>query len=110
MPITDVTKDPENLSLTIMADFPVSVRRLWDAYVDPRQLEKFWGPPEYPATFIRHDLYPGGKSFYYMTGPSGNRSYNYWEFLSVEVGQSFEVISGLEDCYARLEREVPVGA
>ena len=94
MPITSIDKDPENLTMTIVADFPVPVRRLWDAYADPRQLEKFWGPPEYPATFIRHDVYPGGQSFYYMTGPAGNRSYNYWEFLTVEEGESFEVISG----------------
>ena len=58
MPITSVAKDPENLTMTVIADFPVPLRRLWDAYVDPRQLEKFWGPPQFPATFTRHDAFP----------------------------------------------------
>jgi hypothetical protein len=31
MPITSVTKDPENLTMTVVADFPVPLRRLWDA-------------------------------------------------------------------------------
>lgn len=97
MPVTSIDKDPENLMMTIVADFPVPVRRLWDAYADPRQLEKFWGPPEYPATFTRHDLYPGGRSEYFMTGPAGNRSFNFWEFLSVAEGESFEIISGFAD-------------
>ncbi|GFZ96413.1 SRPBCC family protein [Nesterenkonia alkaliphila] len=97
MPVTSIDKDPENLTMTIVADFPVPVRRLWDAYADPRQLETFWGPPEYPATFTRHDLYPGGWSEYFMTGPAGNRSYNFWEFLSVAEGESFHVISGFAD-------------
>ncbi|WP_150460208.1 SRPBCC family protein [Nesterenkonia ebinurensis] len=107
MPITTVDKDPENLTMTIIADFPVPVRRLWDAYADPRQLEKFWGPPEYPATFTRHDLYPGGRSEYYMTGPAGNRSYNYWEFLSVAEGQSFEMVSGFADEDGQPNEQMP---
>ena len=41
MPITSVSKDTDDLTMTVVADFPVPVRRLWDAYVDPRQIEKF---------------------------------------------------------------------
>lgn len=48
MPITSVTQDPEALTLTVVADFAVPVRRLWDAYADPRQIERFWGPPGWP--------------------------------------------------------------
>lgn len=94
MPVTSVDKDLEKLTMTIVADFTAPVRRLWDAYADPRQLEKFWGPPQWPATFTRHDLIPGGLSQYYMTGPDGERSSGYWEFLSVQEGQSFEVLDG----------------
>ena len=94
MPITSVAKDPETLTLVVVADFPVPLRRLWDAYADPRQLGKFWGPPEWPATFVRHDLAPGGLSNYYMTGPDGERSGGYWEFIAVEEGRSFEVLDG----------------
>ncbi|MDX2356229.1 SRPBCC family protein [Dietzia sp. PP-33] len=94
MPVTSVDKDLERLTMTIVADFPVAVRRLWDAYVDPRQIEKFWGPPEWPATFARHDVFPGGRSEYYMTGPDGSRSGGYWEFLSVTEGSSFEILDG----------------
>jgi len=94
MPVTSVTKDAEALTLTVVADFPVPVRRLWDAYADPRQLERFWGPPEWPATFTRHDMAVGGRSDYAMTGPDGERSGGYWEFLAVDEGRSFEVLDG----------------
>lgn len=94
VPITSVDKDLTNLTMTVVADFPAPVPRLWDAYADPRQIERFWGPPEWPATFTRHDLYPGGRSEYYMTGPDGERSHGYWEFTAVNDGQSFEVIDG----------------
>lgn len=94
MPITSVDKNLDELTLTVVADFAVPRTRLWDAYVDPRQIEKFWGPPTYPATFTRHDVYPGGRSGYYMTGPEGDISAGYWEFLAVDPGRSFEVRDG----------------
>jgi len=35
MPVTSVHKDPEALTMTVVAEFPVTVQRLWDAYADP---------------------------------------------------------------------------
>lgn len=94
MPITDITTDPEALTLTVTADFTVPVSRLWDAYLDPRQIERFWGPPEYPAIFTRHDAHPGGLSQYCMTGPEGDRSCGYWQWIAVDAPRSFEVRDG----------------
>lgn len=94
MPITSVTQDTASLTMTVVADFPVPVRRLWDAYADPRQLERFWGPETWPATFTRHDMATGGQSHYVMTGPEGDRSAGFWNYLDVNEGKSFEVEDG----------------
>lgn len=48
MPITSVTSDAEALTMTVTAEYAVPIARLWDAYSDPRQLERFWGPVEWP--------------------------------------------------------------
>lgn len=97
MPITSVTSDPAALTLTVVADYPVSVERLWDAYADPRQLERFWGPVEWPATFTRHDMAVGGYSHYCMTGPDGTQSRGWFRFLAVEPHKRFEVEDGFSD-------------
>lgn len=94
MPITSVDQDPQALTLTVVADFRAPLQRLWNAYADPRQLEQFWGPPQWPATFTRHDLAVGGRSNYHMTGPDGDASHGYWEFLAVEAPYAFEVKDG----------------
>ncbi|MEJ7741442.1 MAG: SRPBCC family protein [Nocardioidaceae bacterium] len=94
MPVTSVTRDTNALTLTVVADFPAEVQRLWEAYVDPRQLERFWGPPTWPATFTRHDAAAGGRSAYTMKGPDGDTHGGYWEWLSVEPLKSFEVRDG----------------
>ena len=107
MPMTSVHKDTQTLQMTIVADFSVPVQRLWDAYADARQIEKFWGPVSWPATFTRHDFAPGGLSTYDMTGPEGERSGGYWEFLSVDPGRSFEVLDGFTDADGNPDRDQP---
>lgn len=97
MPITSVEKDLDALTMTVVADFAATRERLWEAYTDPRQIEKFWGPVEWPATFTRHDVFVGGRSEYFMTGPDGERSTGFWEFLAVDDGKFFEVRDGFAD-------------
>lgn len=107
MPITSVDKDAATLTMTVVAEFPVPIERLWDAYADPRQLERFWGPPEWPATFSRHDFFPGGRSAYMMTGPDGDTSGGYWEFLHIEPCKSFEVLDGFSHPDGSPNAEMP---
>ena len=97
MPITDISSDPHALTMTVVADYPVPLERLWDAYADPRQLERFWGPKEWPATFTRHDMARGGQSNYFMTGPDGTKAGGWFRFISVEPMKRIEVEDGFGD-------------
>lgn len=94
MPITSVFSDAEALTLTVVGDYPVPLRRLWEAWCDPRQLERFWGPVEWPATFLQHDMRPDGEAHYYMTGPDGTQAHGWWRFLRVEPMRLVEVEDG----------------
>jgi uncharacterized protein YndB with AHSA1/START domain len=107
MPITTVSSDPKALTLTIVADYAASVERLWEAYVDPRQLERFWGPVEWPATFTRHDMAVGGESHYFMSGPAGERAHGWFRFLKVEPQRCFEVEDGFAHEDGRRNTEMP---
>ena len=64
MPVIDVHKDTEALTLTFVAEFAADVERVWEVWADPRQLERWWGPPSHPATVVDHDLVAGGKVSY----------------------------------------------
>jgi uncharacterized protein YndB with AHSA1/START domain len=84
MTVIAVRKDPQRLTLTIEAEFDTSVERIWRLWADPRQLERWWGPPTYPATFTKHDLAPGSRVEFHMTGPAGDQPHGYWDILEVE--------------------------
>ena len=94
MPLTSVTRDAARLTLTVVGDYPVPQQRLWDAFADPRQLERFWGPPTWPATFTRHDLKVGGRAEYFLSGQNGEKWSGSWTFTAVTPISSFEAHDG----------------
>jgi uncharacterized protein YndB with AHSA1/START domain len=92
MTVTRLDKDPGQLTLTLTAEFAAPPDRVWQVWADPRLLERWWGPPEWPSTFVEHDLRVGGWAKYYMTGPDGGRAHGWWRFTAVDPpkGLSFE--------------------
>ncbi len=84
MTVTAVQKDPQARTMTLTAEFDASAERVWQLWADPRQLERWWGPPTYPATFTKHDLAPGSRVEYHMTGPEGDQPKGYWEVLETD--------------------------
>jgi uncharacterized protein YndB with AHSA1/START domain len=109
MPVTSVTTEPEALTMTLVADFPVDVERLWGAFADPRKLERFWGPPGYPATFGTYDLRPGGFAHYWMTSPEGQRFHARWDFTEVEEPHRIVAIDSFADEQGAVDPSIPSG-
>jgi uncharacterized protein YndB with AHSA1/START domain len=109
MPVTSVTTDADALTLTLVADFPAGVDRLWDAFTDARKLERFWGPPGYPATFAEFDLRPGGHAHYWMTSPEGERFHGRWDVTAVDAPRSYSVIDAFADADGVANDDLPSG-
>ncbi|MBI5160885.1 MAG: SRPBCC domain-containing protein [Micrococcales bacterium] len=97
MPVLDVTKNLDALTLTVTAEFAADPERVWRLYEDPRRLERWWGPPGYPATFLRHELRPGGGSHYFMRGPEGDEHHGVWSVVDVDAPRAFTVDDAFAD-------------
>jgi len=107
MPVTAITSDPETLTVDIAAEFDAPLERVWSVFTDPRQLERFWGPPGWPSTFTAFDFTVGGLAQYVMTGPHGETSRGRWEFLRIDAPDSFEVLDGFVDENGELTGDMP---
>ena len=88
MTVTAVRKDPQALTMTLDAEFDAPAERVWELWADPRQLERWWGPPNYPATFTKHDLAPGSRVEYHMTTPEGDQPKGFWDIVEVDAAAS----------------------
>lgn len=94
MTVISNATDPGALTTTFVAEFAAPPVRVWQVWEDPRQLERWWGPPTWPATFTRHDLTPNGQSRYHMTGPKGEIAPGWWTTLEVEAPTRLLIADG----------------
>jgi uncharacterized protein YndB with AHSA1/START domain len=108
MPVTAVHKDTENLTMTITAEYEAPVERVWQLWSDPRQLERWWGPPSYPATFTSHELAPGGEATYFMTSPEGERYHGWWRIVSLDAPKGLSFEDGFADAEGNRNDALPV--
>ena len=97
MSIVSVEKDHERLSLLLVAEFDAPIEAVWQLWADPRKLERWWGPPAWPATVVDHELSVGGAVRYFMTGPGGETSRGWWRVTAVDPPRALEFTDGFAD-------------
>ncbi|MCE9622713.1 MAG: SRPBCC domain-containing protein [Actinomycetia bacterium] len=97
MTIANIEKNQDDLTMIVTVEYDASVDRVWQLWEDPRKLERWWGPPTYPATFVDFDLKPGGDVNYYMTSPEGERLWGWWQFISIDAPKTLEFRDGFSD-------------
>src|SRR3979490_564982 len=108
MTVTAVRKDPKALTRTVEAEFSAPPERVWQLWADPRKLERWWGPPAYPATFTKHDLTPGGRVESHMTGPGGEQPRGYWDVLEVEPPRRILFRAGFANADGTPNTDMPI--
>lgn len=108
MTVTDVRKDPSTCSMEVISEFDAPIDAVWQMWADPRRLERWWGPPTYPATFVDHDLTPGGSVTYFMTGPEGDTHHGWWKVIAVAAPERLEIEDGFADEQGVPNLEMPV--
>jgi uncharacterized protein YndB with AHSA1/START domain len=108
MSITEITKDTEQLTMTVTADYDADAGRVWQLWSDPRRLERWWGPPTWPATVQEHDLTPGGRVRYFMTGPGGETAHGFWQVVDVEPPHRLVLDDGFADASGAPAEDLPL--
>ncbi len=73
---------PNEIYISRVYDAPV--KTVWEAWVDPVQVAKWWGPRGFTITTTKKDVRTGGTWVYTMHGPDGIDWPNVTQFLEVE--------------------------
>ncbi|WP_193369637.1 SRPBCC family protein [Pelagibius marinus] len=64
--------------------YSVSPETAFNAWTDPALLERWFGPPDYRAEILTHDLYVGGAWRFRMIGANGDCSHHFGTFLEID--------------------------
>jgi len=94
--------------MTVASEWNAPVARVRQLWADPRKLERWWGPPVFPATVVEHNLRPGGTVTYFMTGPEGERHHGWWNVVAVDAPTRLELEDGFADADGNHNDELPV--
>ena len=108
MTVTHIDTDRDARTFTITSEFDAPIDRCWQLWVDPRQLERWWGPPMFPATMVEHDLAPGGRVHYFMAGPDGAQYHGWWRVLAVDAPHALEFEDGFADDDGNPNPDLPI--
>lgn len=114
MTVLSTSSDPGALTTTMvadladLADLAAPSERVWQVWADARQLERWWGPPTWPATFEQLELVPGGRARYVMIGPQGEKARGWWLFLEVDEPLALDVEDGFADESGEPDVDLPV--
>jgi uncharacterized protein YndB with AHSA1/START domain len=84
-----------DLNLTRLFDAPAKL--VWEAWTDPTQVAKWWGPRGFSITTQSKDLKPGGKWVYTMHGPDGVDYPNVTTYFIVEPMKRLEYDHGANE-------------
>lgn len=90
------------LKITRLYDAPVKM--VWEAWTDPKQASKWWGPRGFTITTHSKDLKPGGIWHYTMHGPDGQDYVNKTKYFEVDKYERLVYDHGGNDEQAPLFR------
>ena len=88
----------KQIEVTKMFNAPVEM--VWQVWVDPELVKRWWGPKQFTSPVAKIDFREGGKSLVSMQAPPemGNQEFfSIWEYVKIIPLQSIEFIQSLAD-------------
>jgi len=110
MPVTGSTQDLEAFTVTFECQFAATPGQVWRMWAERGLLERWWGPPEYPATLVSHDLTPGGQVHYFMTGPDREQYPGAFRVTTLEEPTRLEFEDYFADPNGQVDPNLPVSS
>ncbi|EKE11098.1 MAG: hypothetical protein ACD_15C00138G0021 [uncultured bacterium] len=79
-------------ALTILRIFDAPLNRVWEAWTNPEELKKWWGPKDFTCPHSEMDFRVGGKYLSCMKGPDGKE---YWSTgIYKEIAPFEKIVAG----------------
>ena len=80
--------------------FNAPVEMVWEVWVDPELVKRWWGPKHFSSPVAKIDFREGGKSIVSMRAPKemgGQEFYSVWEYVKIIPLKTIEFIQSLSD-------------
>jgi uncharacterized protein YndB with AHSA1/START domain len=89
--------DTGDREIIITRTFDAPRERVWEAWTDPKQVIKWWGPNGFTNTLFEMDVKPGGVWRHMMHGPDGTDYPNKVVYIEVVKPERLVYSHGRDD-------------
>ena len=86
--------------IEVTKKFSAPVELVWQVWVDPDLVKRWWGPKHFTSPVAKIDFREGGRSVVSMKAPpemGGQEFYSVWEYVKIIPLTSIEFIQSLSD-------------
>ena len=83
--------------IEIEREFAAPLDRVWEAWTDSSQMDKWWAPKPWQAVTKAFEFKAGGRWLYYMGGPKGEKAWSLAEYESIKPFKSFSGVDSFCD-------------
>ena len=98
--------------IEVTRTFNAPVEMVWQVWVDPELVKRWWGPKHFTSPVAKIDFREGGTSIVSMKAPKemgGQEFYSAWEYIKIIPFKSIEFIQSLCDQYGNKTDPVKLG-
>lgn len=95
MSVQDAKNTKKDFRVTRVIQAPVD--QVWNAWVDPEMVKRWWGPEGFTAPVVRVDFREGGTTLVSMRAPEGYEIFNTWTYQKIEPMRSIQFVSRFSD-------------
>ena len=105
--IFDFSIDKTNKTITVVREFDAEVTLVWDAFTKKELLDQWWAPKPWQAKTKTLDFRAGGKWFYAMVGPMGDKNWALTEYTAIKPFKKFVGLDSFTDAEGKVNDHMP---
>lgn len=99
----DFIVNKETQTVTVTREFLANLDLVWSAWTEPEILDQWWAPKPYMSKTKVMDFKVGGRRFYAMISPEGQKHWSIQKYTSISPKTNFKMLNTFAD-----EHENPV--
>lgn len=89
--------DKANKSVYVNREFEAPLSLVWDAFTKQEILDQWWAPKPWKSESKYMDFKVGGKRFYAMVSPEGQKHWSLQEYTSISPKTNFKMFNAFAD-------------
>jgi uncharacterized protein YndB with AHSA1/START domain len=99
----DFIVDKPTKTVSITKEFAFELSLVWDAYTKPELLDQWWAPKPMTSRTKAMDFEVGGRRFYAMVSPDGDKRWAVQKYTSITPKTNFKLFNAFADKDENLE-------